>query len=70
VNSVSLQHGKTGFQATTETEWHNALQKLIHNEKLRTAMGRAGRQRCVEEYSIRRWLPVVLEILEKVHAAR
>jgi len=70
VNESIVRHGTTGVHAKTEADWHDALSTLIRDHDLRATMGRAGRQRCEEEYSIRRWLPVLLDILGKVHVAR
>ncbi len=70
VNESIVRHGTTGVHAKSEADWHDALSTLVRDHDLRATMGRAGRQRCEQDYSIRRWLPVLLDILEKVHGAR
>jgi glycosyltransferase involved in cell wall biosynthesis len=70
VNESILQHGSTGLHARSEAEWNEALGTLVHDHNLRAAMGSAGRKRCVDEYSIRRWLPVLLDILERVRGTK
>jgi glycosyltransferase involved in cell wall biosynthesis len=65
VNAAVVLPGITGFPARTKTEWHEALAKLIRDAGLRARLGQAGRQRCVADYSVKRWLPVLLEILDK-----
>ncbi|MDB6121290.1 MAG: hypothetical protein JWQ71_283 [Pedosphaera sp.] len=62
VNSDVVLHGTTGLLAKTETEWHDALKGLLKNAELRASLGQEGRKRCEEEYSINRWLPVMLDI--------
>ncbi len=66
VNAEILLPGATGLWATTELEWHRALEILIRKAELRAALGRAGRKRCEEHYSIRRWLPVLLDLFNRV----
>lgn len=44
--------------ATTEDEWRQALGRLIVNPELRAAIGRAGRRRVQQEYSVDAVLPV------------
>ncbi len=66
VNAEVVRPGATGMLATTEAEWHQALSRLILDPQARAAQGRGGRDLCVKEYSIRRWLPVLLGILETV----
>lgn len=67
VNKEVVREGVTGFCARTETDWHESLKCLLRNDALRASMGMAGRKRCEEQYSIRRWLPALLELFEKIH---
>ncbi len=66
VNAVILQPGTTGYAARTETEWRDGLVTLIRDAGQRATFGQAARQRCVQDYSIRRWLPELLAILDRV----
>lgn len=66
VNENIIRHGITGMSASTEVEWHQALETLIKNKVARVSIGCAGRQLCEKEFSIHRWLPVLLNILEFV----
>ena len=68
MNQQIVQHGVTGFLASWEDEWYEALGSLIRDPALRSQMGCAGRQRCENEYSIHKWFPVLLERIE--HVAR
>lgn len=65
-NKEVIQHRSTGFLAADDAEWHAALRCLLLNPELRISMGMQGRQRCENEYSIKRWLPVMLKIFENV----
>ena len=64
VNNAGIYEGVA--DNAPDDEWHAALKCLLLNPQLRTAMGMQGRKRCVEEYSIKRWLPVMLDIFQKV----
>jgi glycosyltransferase involved in cell wall biosynthesis len=66
VNTDVVQPGITGLLASTDAEWHRSLEWLIKDAQAREAMGMEGRKRCQAEYSIHRWLPVLLGILETV----
>jgi hypothetical protein len=66
VNAVIIQPGVTGFAARTEPEWRDALVSLIRDAGQRARLGHAARQRCVQDYSIRRWLPELLAIFDRV----
>ncbi|MDB6020446.1 MAG: hypothetical protein JWQ04_303 [Pedosphaera sp.] len=65
VNKEIVRQGVTGILARTETEWQDALGSLIRDAALRSSCGQAGRRVCEQEYSIRRWLPVLTRIFEQ-----
>ena len=66
VNKDIIRHGVNGMSATSPGEWHQALESLIQNPGLRASLGCAGRVQCEKEFSIRRWLPVLIRIFETV----
>jgi glycosyltransferase involved in cell wall biosynthesis len=66
VNRDIILHGETGFLASGEDEWRNALETLVRDAELRRQMGINGRQRCEELYSLKRWGPVLLDVFERV----
>ncbi len=43
VNTQYVQHGVTGFHATTVSEWVDTMAQLIRDEQLRAKMGQAAR---------------------------
>jgi len=51
-NLEVVQEGVTGFLVSRPEEWEGALCRLIEDKDLRTAMGKAGRKRCVTHYSL------------------
>jgi glycosyltransferase involved in cell wall biosynthesis len=53
VNTTIVDHDQTGFVAGTAEDWMNYLEKLIINAPLRLAMGKAGRKKVEEHYSVR-----------------
>ena len=66
VNAEIALDGCTGFLATAPDDWLAALEVLVTSARRRRQMGEAGRVRCEREYSLRRWLPVLLDIFDRV----
>jgi glycosyltransferase involved in cell wall biosynthesis len=54
VQAEMVRHGETGFLATTESEWIDAIRRLVADPALRRGMGQAGRQLVEREYSVSR----------------
>jgi glycosyltransferase involved in cell wall biosynthesis len=52
VNPEMIQDGENGFLARTSEEWGVALATLLADERLRTIMGLAGRERVERSFSI------------------
>lgn len=69
VQTEMVRHGETGFLATTAEEWCAAVRTLACDPDLRRRMGRAGRQRVEEEFSVRagagRWLAILASLQQK-----
>ena len=63
VNREIVVDGVTGFLAESDTEWVDALARLIDDPDLRQTMGQAGRDRMVEHYSLTRSIQALIEIL-------
>ncbi len=63
-NCETLRPGEEGFLAGTAEEWEAALETLILNEELRLKMGRAGRVRVRERYSLAVHWPRYAAILQ------
>jgi glycosyltransferase involved in cell wall biosynthesis len=51
-NADIIEHGRTGFLASTPQEWRDRLVELLQNRELRARMGWAGRARCEAEFSL------------------
>lgn len=66
VNSRIIQQGERGFLATAETEWSDAIGALMSDHTLRRQFAQAGRAYCEQHYSLTVWLPVLLQLFEKV----
>lgn len=69
VNCDIVQHGVTGFLASTNAEWRAAIDTLMRDPELRHRMGQAGRRRVEEFYSLQVWGPRVATMLRAVFAA-
>jgi glycosyltransferase involved in cell wall biosynthesis len=52
VNSTIVQNGINGFLVETQEEWYEVLEKLILDRSLRTQIGKAGKRRIDEAYSV------------------
>lgn len=52
VNTSIISHGIEGFLCQYNDEWLMALEKLITNQQLRTEMGRCGRKKVIDHYSV------------------
>jgi glycosyltransferase involved in cell wall biosynthesis len=55
--------GGAGYAVSGAEAWLEALQALAADAGLRARLGEAGRRRVEEEFSPRRWLPTMAEIL-------
>lgn len=70
VNREIALPGTTGFLPATPNDWCQALARLVASPELRARMGGAGRRRCEEAYSVRRWAPELLRVLERAREQR
>ncbi|HEX6162957.1 MAG TPA: glycosyltransferase, partial [Vicinamibacterales bacterium] len=72
VNNQIIEDGTSGLLANTEAEWRDRLRMLITDAEARRRIGRAGRARIEEQYSLRANAPAVVSVFEraaaKVHA--
>ena len=66
INRDLVEDGVNGFWATTQEEWEEKLSVLIENNALRERMGREGRRRVLERFTIQACAPRLLSILKKV----
>ncbi len=70
VNSTIVEDDVTGFLATGPAEWRAALDRLIADPALRASLGRAGRQKAVEYYSLQSQAPRLIEIMKTAAGSR
>jgi len=66
VNKDIVIHKETGFHCVTDEEWITYIKLLMDNEQLRQTMGRKGRTRMEEKYSIQSQLPNFMDVFSKV----
>jgi glycosyltransferase involved in cell wall biosynthesis len=64
VNAVMITHGEEGFLANTEEEWYRFLSLLITDRALRSRMGKKGRSKVVDHYSVLSNTRVFLSLFE------
>jgi glycosyltransferase involved in cell wall biosynthesis len=65
VNSRIVEHGQTGFLASSSTEWLNTLVTLSQNANLRNDFGMAGRRKVEREYCLQVTAPRLFKILSE-----
>lgn len=65
VNREIVEHGVNGFLASTDREWVGALETLRNDPQLAKRMGKAGRARVEEKYSMQVTGPKVAQALKK-----
>jgi glycosyltransferase involved in cell wall biosynthesis len=61
-----VEDGVTGFWAKTPVEWEEKLSVLIENPAVREKLGKEGRKRVLEEYTIQSCAPRLFSIFERV----
>ncbi|WP_188722944.1 glycosyltransferase family 4 protein [Nitratireductor aestuarii] len=66
VNSDIVVHGTNGFLATTDSDWHHAIDTLLGNAELRIQMGTLGRKKVENCYSLQKYGPIVSDLLNSV----
>jgi glycosyltransferase involved in cell wall biosynthesis len=70
INRDLVVDGVNGFWAMTDEEWEEKLSILIESHALREKMGREGRRRVLEGYTIQACAPRLLSILRRVSGER
>lgn len=68
VNRDIVEHGLNGFLAETSDEWRQAVETLICNPELRQRMGREGRKKVEQFYSLQVHGPRVASLLSEIAA--
>ena len=66
INSQLIADGTRGLLAFGKEGWREALATLIAAPALRLSMGQAGRAFVEQNYSVSRWFPQLLSIIEHV----
>lgn len=66
VNSVIVDHGNTGFLARSQDDWRYALKSLLSDRNLRMSLGRSGRARVEDGYSLHFWAQTLESIFTDV----
>jgi glycosyltransferase involved in cell wall biosynthesis len=66
VNNQIVIPGQTGYLAESETDWHDAIFRLGQSARDREELGRAGRAHCERHFSLQRWFPVLLSLVDKL----
>lgn len=64
VNPTIIRHNVDGLLASTEDDWVSGLSRLVEDAQLRLRLGAAGRARVIECYSVQRWAPELIRLLQ------
>jgi glycosyltransferase involved in cell wall biosynthesis len=59
-----IRDGETGFIAASPSEWDARLRRLVADARLRQWMGYHARVDVERDYSLERWAPGFIEVLE------
>lgn len=65
--NVDVVSPECGLLASTSQEWLSALRRLAGDPTLRTRLGTAARERVEAHYSVRQTLPVLAQLIRRVH---
>lgn len=68
VNNEIIKDGENGFLASNEEEWIEKIRILMHDEKLRMAMGQRGREIVQSTYSLESGFRKLLTVFKDVLA--
>lgn len=66
INRDLVEDGANGLYAMTSEEWEEEISVLIEDSKLRERMGKNGRKRVLEEYTVQSCAPHLFSILKRV----
>ena len=69
-NAEIIEHGKSGLLASSPAEFAARLEDLIGNPPLRAALGRAGRLRVEQKYSMEAAARTLVEAFERAGARK
>lgn len=61
-----VERGTSGELAATGPEWEQALERLVTDAALRQTMGRAGRRRVEERYSLQVQASVLADLVQRI----
>lgn len=64
-NNVLIRHGETGYLLESESQWDQALRKLVEDKELAARIGSSAREEAVKRYSYSALAPIWADALEK-----
>jgi glycosyltransferase involved in cell wall biosynthesis len=64
--NTDVVNSECGFMAATAQEWMDALRMLRDHPSKRAELGRTGRERVVQNYSLHRNLPVLANVIREI----
>lgn len=70
VNSTLVEHGKSGFLASSGDQWLQALSRLVEDPDLRNAMGQQGRITVEQTYALQVQAPRLEVLLRRAAEKR
>ena len=68
VNSQIINHGENGFLASSTTDWVKSIQVLIENRNLYEKIHKKSRQKVIESYSLKKYIPVFENIFKRFYS--
>ncbi len=65
-NKLLIKNGEDGFLASNEEEWKENISYLIENTELRRTMGKLGRKKIKEDYSLEVSATKLVKVFEEI----
>ncbi|MDC1150375.1 glycosyltransferase family 4 protein [Gammaproteobacteria bacterium] len=66
VNCDIVENGINGFLVDNDDDWQKAIEKLLNDPDLRREMGKAGRKKIEQQFSLQTWGPRVSKMFKDV----
>jgi hypothetical protein len=65
IHEQLIEHGRTGFLASTPEQWAEAIHRLASSPALRLRMGHAARQRVERDFNLGGWAERLVTLLDR-----
>lgn len=67
VNREIVDDGLNGFIISKPEQWYSTLKKLLHDQDLRIQMGKQGREKIIQQYSVESMKENFIQMINSTH---